>query len=605
VTDEIPELGARVRGNVTHFGVFTDAGRAHVRLYDDDEHPVDEVPLVAAGGGYFTAEVPGVGHGALYRFVLDGERALPDPYARALPRGVHGPAMVVESRHAWRSPRIPRPRHEHVVYELHVGTFTPEGTYAAAASRLEDLAALGVTTLELMPLSSFAGRRGWGYDGVAHFAPHAAYGTPDELREFVDRVHEHGLSILLDVVYNHFGPAGNYLPAFSARYFTRETPTAWGDAPDFSEPAMRRYVLDNARYWLDEFRFDGLRLDATHSIFDASPEHVLHELAHVLGAHTPKPWLVAEDERNAPELVLEHGLDAIWADDFHHQMHVTLTREQDGYYGAYTPGAADVARAVTEGWLYSGQVFPPSGKPRGAPARELPAESLVYCLQNHDQIGNRALGERLSQLASSAGYRAAYVLLLTLPMTPLLFMGDEWAASSPFFYFTDHDAELGALIATGRRREFEHFAAFAEPSARERIPDPQADATFERSRLRWDERREGDHATTLALVRAALALRRSDPVLCQPSEGRLEAVADGNVVVVRRWVERAERVVLVNLGDEPRPLGHFKAYAELGEARCLLASTPSPPEETLAAWSAAVFGGQARERNGSALGSGR
>ena len=602
MTAEIPELGARVCGNATRFGVFTDAGRALVRFYDESERPLDDVPLVATGGGYFTAEVPGVGHGALYRFVLDGDRELPDPYARALPHGVHGPAMVVESRHVWRSPRIPRPRHAHVIYELHVGTFTPEGTYAAAATRLEHLAALGVTTLELMPLSSFAGRHGWGYDGVAHFAPHAAYGTPDELREFVDRVHEHGLSLLLDVVYNHFGPAGNYLSAYSARYFTRETPTAWGDAPDFSGPALRRYVLDNARYWLDEFRFDGLRLDATHSIFDASPEHVLHELAHLLGTRTPKPWLAAEDERNAPELVREHGLDAIWADDFHHQVHVTLTGERDGYYGAYTPGAADVARAITEGWLYSGQVFPPSGKPRGASARELPAESLVYCLQNHDQIGNRAFGERLSRLTRPAAYRAAYVLLLTLPMTPLLFMGDEWGASSPFLYFTDHDAELGALIAAGRRREFERFAAFADESAREHIPDPQAHETFERSRLRWDERHEGEHAPTLALVRAALALRQSDPVLREPSEGRLEAVADGSVVVVRRWLGREQRVVLVNFGDEPRPLAYFKAYTDVEEARCLLASTPSLPQGTLGAWSAAVFGGQSREKNRSALG---
>jgi maltooligosyltrehalose trehalohydrolase len=594
VTAEIPELGARVLGPATRFGVFTDAARVLVRLYDEDERMLRDVPLVALGDGYFAADVPGVGHGALYRFVLE-DHALPDPYARALPHGVHGPAMVVESRHVWRSPRLPRPRHEHMIYELHVGTFTPEGTYAAAATRLEYLATLGVTTLELMPLSSFAGRHGWGYDGVAHFAPHAAYGTPDELREFVDRVHEHGLSLLLDVVYNHFGPAGNYLPAYSRRYFTRATPTAWGDAPDFSEPALRRYVLDNARYWLDEFRFDGLRLDATHAIFDPSPEHVLHELSHALGALTPKPWLAAEDERNTPELVLDDGLDALWADDFHHQVHVTLTGEREGYYGGYTPGAADVARAITEGWLYSGQVFPPSGKPRGAPARGLAAESLVYCLQNHDQIGNRALGERLPSLTSPAAYRAACVLLLTLPMTPLLFMGDEWAASSPFLYFTDHDDELGALIAAGRRREFEGFAAFADASVREGIPDPQTDATFERSRLRWDERHEGEHALTLALFRAALALRRGDPVLREPSNGRIEAVANGNVVVVRRWVEGAERVVLVNFGDEARPLAEFEAYAALGEARCLLASTPTLPLDVLEPWSAVVFAGEGRE----------
>jgi maltooligosyltrehalose trehalohydrolase len=590
VTSELPELGARVRGDGTYFGVFTDAGSAALRLYDEREEPLRDVPLAALGGGYFGVEVAGVRHGALYRFVIGG-RALPDPYARALPHGVHGPAMVFESRHVWRSPRLPRPRHRHVVYELHVGTFTPEGTYAAAAERLEHLVALGVTTLELMPLSSFAGRRGWGYDGVAHFAPHAPYGSPDELREFVDRVHEHGLSLLLDAVYNHFGPAGNYLGAYSRRYFTQAFATSWGDAPDFGEPIMRRYLLENARYWLDEFRFDGLRLDATHAIFDASPEHVLHELSHAVGALTPKPWLVAEDERNAPELVHEDGLDALWADDFHHQLHVTLTGERDGYYGGYAPGTADIARAINEGWLYSGQIFPPSGKPRGAPARDLPAESLIYCLQNHDQIGNRARGERLSALTTPDAYRAAYLLLFCLPMTPLLFMGDEWAASSPFLYFTDHDAELGARISAGRRREFERFRTFAGKDAAALIPDPQAEATYERSKLRWAEREEHEHALTLGLFRAALAFRHDDAVLAEASGGRVRAEARGDLVVVRRWASGAVRLVLSNFGARPQQLAELRAFRELGEARCHLASTATLPTDSLEPWSTAVFGG--------------
>lgn len=597
MTDVGPLLGARFDGKETRFGVLTDAPQCAVRLYDDAERPLRDVPLAPLGGGYFGATVPGVGPGALYRFVV-GEQALPDPYARALPRGVHGPALVVESRHVWRRPRLARPAHRHVIYELHVGTFTPEGTYAAAAARLPLLADLGVTTLELMPLSSFAGKRGWGYDGVAHFAPHAAYGTPDDLREFVDRAHELGLSLLLDVVYNHFGPAGNYLAAYTRRYFKRESATAWGDAPDFAEPALRRYVLDNARYWLEEFRFDGLRLDATHAIVDASPEHVLHALVRSLEDLEPKPFLVAEDERNAPELVNEQLLDAVWADDFHHQVHVTLTHEREGYYAGYEPGAAELARAIREGWLYSGQIFPVSGKPRGAPASELDAEALVYCLQNHDQVGNRALGERLSTLTKPEAYRAALLLLLFLPATPLLFMGDEWGATTPFLYFTDHDAELGAQVRAGRHKEFAHFAAFASPEANERIPDPQAESTFLRSKVDFAEREHGAHAETLALVRASLALRRSDAVLSEPSRGRLHAEAVGQVLVVRRWFGQDVRVLLVNLGTEARPLAELAPLRELAERRWLLGTQPARSAAELAPYAAALWGGTASGQPG-------
>ncbi len=592
MTDLAPLLGARFDGTQTRFGALTDAPQCAVRLYDDAERPLRDVPLAPLGGGYFGAGVAEVRPGALYRFVL-GEQALPDPYARALPRGVHGPAMVVASRHAWRAPRLGRPAHRHVIYELHVGTFTREGTYTAAAERLPLLADLGVTTLELLPLSSFAGKRGWGYDGVAHFAPYAAYGTPDDLREFVDRAHELGLSLLLDVVYNHFGPAGNYLAAYTRRYFKRESATAWGDAPDFAEPALRRYVLDNARYWLEEFRFDGLRLDATHAITDSSPEHVLHALVRSLEHLEPKPFLVAEDERNAPELVTEHGLDAVWADDFHHQVHVTLTNEREGYYAGYAPGVAELARAIREGWLYSGQVFPLSGKPRGAPASELEPETLVYCLQNHDQVGNRALGERLSTLTTPEAYRAALLLLLFLPATPLLFMGDEWGASTPFLYFTDHDAELGAQVRAGRRKEFAHFAAFASPEANERIPDPQAESTFLASKLDFDEREHGAHAETLALVRAALALRRDDAVLTEPSRGRLHVEAQGDVLVVRRWFGQEVRVLLVNWGPQARVLAEHAAYRELNEPRWLLGTEPANATGELAPYSAVVWAGAA------------
>jgi maltooligosyltrehalose trehalohydrolase len=566
--------------------VVTDATACAVRLYDADDRPLAEHALESRGGGLFARELAGVGHGALYRFVL-GERALPDPYARFLPRGVHGPAMVVEPRYEWRHPNVSRPLAEHVLYELHVGTFTPEGTYVAAAERLERLAELGVTALELMPLAAFDGTRGWGYDGVAHYAPFAPYGAPDELRALVDRAHELGLSVLLDVVYNHFGPAGNYLAAYDARYFTRDAASPWGDAPNYAFPAMRRYAIDNALYWLEEFRFDGLRLDATHTIVDHSPTHVLAELAEEVAVLRPKRLLVAEDERNEPALVTRAGLDALWADDFHHATRVTLTGERDGYYGAYEPGAATVAHTIRRGWLYEGQRNPVSGRPRGASADELSAERFVYCIQNHDQIGNRALGDRLHHAVSLDAYLSVSLLLLLVPMTPLLFMGQEWAASSPFLYFTDHEAELGRAITEGRRREFAAFGAFSE-RARE-VPDPQALGTFERSKLDWSERTSPEHVRALELYRAALALRREDAVFAEPSRERLRCDTFGDVLAVERWRNDERRLVLVNFGPAGVSVREFVSRMGFEGASSVLASAPGVGVEPLAASAALVL----------------
>lgn len=581
-------FGAEVAGAGTHFRALADAARVGVRLYTADGTAAREHELEAKGDARFEGVVEGVGHGALYNFVLDGLE-LPDPYARFLPRGVHGPAMVVESRHVWRQPRRARPPHEHVIYELHVGTFTEGGTYASARERLPELAELGVTTLELMPLAAFAGRHGWGYDGVALFAPHAPYGTPDDLREFIDRAHELGLSVLLDAVYNHFGPDGNYLSAYSRRYFTAEHRTPWGDAPDFARGPMRRYLLDNARYWLEEFRFDGLRLDATHQLFDPSPTHVLAELSVSLSDLDPKPYLVAEDERNEPALITQSGLDALWADDFHHQVHATASGERDGYYAAYEPGAAGVARCIRDGWLYQGEYSPATKAPRGAPAGGLDAAHFVYCLQNHDQIGNRALGERLHHLVSADAYLAASLLLLSLPMTPLLFMGQEWAVSSPFLYFTDHHAELGRAVSDGRRAEFAHFGAFGSGTREIEVPDPQAESTFTRSRLDWRERSAPEHARVLALYRAALELRRNDPVLSDPSRERLRADAHGAVLAVRRWSARGVRLILVNFGDEPAALASVPSFRELRAPKPLLSSQSMADSSVLPPRSAALF----------------
>jgi maltooligosyltrehalose trehalohydrolase len=548
----LPRLGAHVEGTRTRFALFaTSVERCRVRIFGagGSEETYD---LVALGDGYFATEVEGVGHGARYKFLLD-EREFPDPYARFLPDGVHGAAMVVAPGRRAEPKRTepPLPLSRQVFYELHVGAFTQEGTFDAAARRLPHLVELGVTTVELLPISSFPGQRGWGYDGVAQYAPFAPYGDPDSLRRFVDRAHELGLLVILDVVYNHFGPSGNFLGAFSPRYFTDEYRNAWGCAPRFDDVPMRRYVIDNALYWILEFQFDGLRLDATHAIFDSSEVHILRELADAVRAEAPHALLIAEDERNDPACVNQLGCDAIWADDFHHQVRVTLTGESDGYYRGYTPGARDLARTIERGWLYEGQTSLPSSHPRGHRADMLAAESFVYCIQNHDQIGNRAHGTRLCHDIDIDAYCLASTLLLFLPMTPLIFMGQEWAASTPFLFFTDHDPALGALVTAGRRREFAAFSAFANEAAQRTIPDPQARETFERSKLAWSEIGREPHTRVLALYKELLAMRRRDPVLLGPQLRRhLSAMASGELLAVRRTHPDLPdaRLLLANFG---------------------------------------------------------
>jgi len=578
-------LGARTDGAATRFALYaTSASSCAVRLFDEGGGVLATLPMHPLGEGLFELVTAEARAGSLYKFVLD-ERELPDPYARSLPQGVHGPARVEASRYAWRhGPGVHRPLGEQVIYELHVGTFTPEGTWRAAASRLPSLRDLGVTTVELMPVAAFAGARGWGYDGVAPFAPFAPYGTPDELRALVDEAHGLGLGVLLDVVYNHLGPAGNYLPAYSPGYLTSGEGALWGDAPDCGRDPMRSLVLDNARYWLEEFRFDGLRIDAAHAIVDASSRHVLRDLVDMARSLPTGKTIIAEDDRNDPGLVSVTGLDGLWADDFHHAVRVTLTGESDGYYAAYEPGVESIARAINSGWIYQGQPNPLTNRPRGRPASGLDAPAFVYCIQNHDQVGNRALGERLTAAVSIDAWRMASALLLFLPMTPLIFMGQEWAASTPFLYFTDHDPELGAKVSAGRREEFKHFRAFADPLARERIPDPQDPETFERSRLRWEERDRGEHARTFRLYRELLSLRRSDPVLRVCTREGLRAGVEGSVLRVIRAVGGAERVLLANFSDQRVELDPLRP-----DGSSVLLSTGEPGAEGLAPWSAVVL----------------
>jgi maltooligosyltrehalose trehalohydrolase len=585
-------MGAMVLGNRTSFCLFSDrAQRCQVRILNDDGTPERTHDLTATGGGCHEATLVSAPHGTLYEFVLDGE-PFPDPYARFLPRGVHGPAMVVETRYRWTAGLgVSRPLREQTLYELHVGTFTPEGTYDAARLRLPAVADLGVSTIELMPLSSFPGRRGWGYDGVAHFAPFSQYGTPDELRRLIDEAHALGLSVFLDVVYNHFGPAGNYLAEFSASYFSAGSKTPWGAGPNFGHPAMRHYVLANAVYWLTEYRFDGLRLDATHAMTDQSATHILKELTDLAHTIRPRKVLIAEDNRNDPDLVTALGFDGVWADDFHHVAHVTLTGENDGYYANYQPGVDELARTIRKGWLYEGQLYPSTGTARGNPATEVPREAFVYCLQNHDQIGNRALGDRLPNGGDVRAYAALSTVLLFLPATPLLFMGQEWAASTPFQFFADHDEDLGRAISAGRREEFKDFRAFLDPVSRERIPDPQSDETFLRSKLDWDERERGVHARVLGLYKALLQLRRSDQVRRRSIEQLTAEVRDGLLVIRRTWKDGLVRVLVANLSgqDMPAQIG----TVELDSCHVLLRSDLATELSTaLPAWTAIVAEGR-------------
>ncbi|HVU18134.1 MAG TPA: malto-oligosyltrehalose trehalohydrolase [Candidatus Didemnitutus sp.] len=465
---------------------------------------------VGEGGWEAPAPEPMPPGGWRYKVSLDGGPPLPDPLARWQPDGVQGDSWAGPLPVLERSDFAPCGLDEAVVYEMHVGTFTPEGTYAAARNRVGELRELGITHVELMPVATFPGRHGWGYDGTFWFAPHPAYGTPLELMELVADCHRHGLAVLLDVVYNHFGPDGNYLPQF-APCFNPSRHTLWGEALNYDEAGsdgMRRLVRENATLWLRDYGFDGLRLDAVHAIVDTRAINLLEELAtHVrqLGKETGRRFvLIAESDLHDPRLVRPvsaggYGLDAFWADDFHHALHRTLTTESDRYYADFN-GLADIARSIREGYVYQGQFAPSRGCGHGRPPTGIIADQLVFCIQNHDQVGNRAGGERLSQLVEPALLKLAAALLLLSPQIPLLFQGEEWGAQTPFLYFTDHqDPALGRAVTEGRRREF--------PSTRE-VCDPQDEATFRASQLNWTEAQRGWHRELREGYRSLIALHR-------------------------------------------------------------------------------------------------
>jgi maltooligosyltrehalose trehalohydrolase len=504
-------------------------------------------PLAPLGSGWFRGSVAGSAPGDRYRLRLDGGEAMPDPLSRSQPDGVHGDSEVVDvgsfrwTDEAWRGIGSD----DLVIYEVHVGTATPDGTFDALIPRLQELADLGVTALELMPVAAFPGMRNWGYDGVYPFAPAHPYGGPRGLQRLVDAAHGAGLAVILDVVYNHFGPEGNYFPVVTGgRIFTERHHTPWGAAVNYDDDGsagVRAMVLANVVEWVRDYHIDGLRLDATHAIVDTSEPHILEEIARsAREAADRSVVIIAEDERNERRLVLPLpdglGLDAVWADDFHHAVRRLLAGDRDGYYAAYEGVADELARTLELGWLYQGEVYSPTREARGTPAADIPPRCFVHCIQNHDQVGNRAMGERLHHQIGGDAYRAVSALLLLSPYTPLLWMGQDWAATTPFLYFTDHAEELGRLVTRGRRDEFRHFAAFSDPALRAQIPDPQAESTFHKSRLDWSERGREPHAGVHRLYRALLHLRRRHPALRVRSRDAWDVatLSDGALALRRR-----------------------------------------------------------------------
>jgi maltooligosyltrehalose trehalohydrolase len=525
----------------------------------------ERLPLARDDQGVWSATVADARPGSRYFYWLDDELRRPDPYSRFQPEGVHGPSEVVDpGLHvwhdaAWRGLHI----QDLVIYQVHVGTFTPEGTLDAMTRQLARLKSLGIGAIQVLPLAEFPGERNWGYDGVDLFAVSHTYGGPPALKRLVDAAHAVGLGIIVDVVYNHFGPDGNYLRDFSTGYFTDHYHTPWGEAINYDgdhSAWVRKMVIDNARYWLREYHADGLRLDATHAIHDGSPRHVLAEIteaARAAAGPDRRVVLIAETGENDVRYLRSvadggFGFDAVYADDFHHSLRRYLAGDHEGYYADYDGTLEEVARCIEQGWLYEGQPTPSSNGEhrRGTSARHQPAWQFVYVLQNHDQVGNRAFGERLHHQVGIERFAAASALLLFLPFTQMLFMGQEFGASSPFQYFTDHNRDLGKLVTEGRRREFRAFSAFADAALRERIPDPQAKATFLASKLRWSEAEVPPGAGLQDWYTSLIGLRHTDPVLADQSRERLAAQALArDVLAVRRWLANEERLLLVNFGD--------------------------------------------------------
>ena len=562
-------LGAQVESEGVRFRVWAPK-RARVDVVLEDEGL--SFPLLKDEAGYFSGLVPIATVGMQYRYRLDNGDAYPDPCSRYQPQGPHGPSLIVDpSTYEWRTPswdgvRMPG----QVIYELHVGTFTPEGTLDAAIGQLDELKECGITLIELMPLAEFPGRWNWGYDGVDLFAPAHVYGDQHALKRFVDAAHARGLGVILDVVYNHFGPDGNYLSVYSDQYVTDRHPNEWGQAINYDGPGsagVRDFVVQNACYWIAEFRLDGLRLDAVHAIYDDSPLHVLVEVSQQTRAAAGERSivLIAECESQLIKTVRPidqggWGLDGVWSDDFHHVCRVAITGRSEAYYSDYRGTAQELLSVIKRGFVYQGQRYHWQKKPRGTAVKDEAAHAFVFYLQNHDQVANHLHGDRIHALASPARYRALVALMLLAPETPLLFMGQEFAASSPFLFFADHHSDLAAKVYEGRRKFLSEFPEYATPEAQNAVPDPADESTFTQSRLDLSERRR--HAAIYRLHKDLLKLRREDRVLARQDRAILDGAVLGPQALVLRYCSPTDddRLLVVNLGADlnfvpaPEPL---------------------------------------------------
>ena len=541
----------------THGPSFEDGG-IRFRLWAPGEKRVglvidgrdDPIAMTPAANGFFETFVKGLCAGARYRFALSGGQCVPDPASLFQPEDVNGPSEAIDSSaYHWRESWPGRPWDDMVLYELHLGAFSPEGTFAGAALKLNHLAQLGVTAVEIMPVSDFSGRWNWGYDGAFPYAPDATYGRPEDFKAFVEATHAHGIAVLLDVVYSHFGPEGNFLPLYAPDFFTERHRTPWGDAIQFDGPCsrpVRDFFIENAEYWIEEFHLDGLRLDAVHAIKDDARPHFLDELAARLRSRYSRPiHLLLENESNDPRRLTRHGgkpdlYTAQWNDDVHHVLHVAATHESSGYYAAY--GRTELlGRALAEGFAYQGEMMPYRNAPRGGPSAGLPPTAFVSFIQNHDQIGNRAFGERLNSLAPAETIRALASVYLLAPQIPMLFMGEEWGETRPFLFFCDFKGKLADAVRKGRREEFSRFPEFADPERAAKIPDPLAEATFLASKLDWSCIDAGQ----LAYYRDLLDARREyiRPLMPSIQHGG-DALLLGEQAVRVAWRAQDSRLVL-------------------------------------------------------------
>ena len=561
-------FGAEVlsRGRV-RFALWAPGARQVELCLEDAGAPV---PTDRGADGWVRVVVEDARPGSRYRYRIDGRLLVPDPASRFQPDDVHGPSEVVDPfAFEWADGGWPgRPWEEMVFYELHVGTFTREGTFAAAEARLDHLADLGITAVHLMPVGDFPGRWSWGYDGVLPFAPDSRYGRPEALKAFVQACHVRGLAVFLDVVYNHFGPEGNYLGAYAPQFFSARYRTPWGNAVDFDgamSAAVRAFFRENALYWLEEYHLDGLRLDAVHAIHDESTVHILDELAEAVQAGpgaSRHVHLVLENDANEarylrPDAAGRRRYAAQWNDDIHHALHVLATGEREGYYADYPDPVGALARCLTEGFAYQGDYSPYRDRARGERTAGVPLTAFVAFLQNHDQIGNRAFGERLTTLAPAAAVRAVTALALLAPSPPLLFMGDEWGAAEPFLFFCDFGPDLAPSVVEGRRKEFARFPAFRDPARRARIPDPQDEGTVRRSTLEWRTLARPEPRRRLAWTRRLLRLRQREvvPLLARgPITGSATRLGATGLTAEWSFPGGTTLRLVANLGAAPCPV---------------------------------------------------